>query len=303
MWGANGADVGSSHYREIDVYEFGTPGCADHVLMTLHVGRDIDGGSSIAGGYDRCGKNFGYSVNKALGTNDYAGTYDFYSANGDTLSNSFHTYAVKWMPDAVTWYVDDRQVYQVVGHSPHEEMTLMAGMGIHTDYRTPDALLPAAYEIDYIRVYQTSVDILPPIEGSAEFCKSAPAVYSAGATPGISSYTWSVPAGWKVNGVAVNCGSASCPLTLPAPTGSSVSLGAPDGTTGDVTGTIQVYGTLAAGKDTTPQSKKITINNQAPIDIAKVHPMVSVAVPGRTADPILRGDRNISGVPPPRVFV
>jgi beta-glucanase (GH16 family) len=134
MWGQD--SVGT--YREIDVFEFGTPTTLDNVLMNLHLAKGIDGGAPDSAVW-----------------NDYPSAYILKNPDGSPgyIDKYFHLYAVKWTPNSVTWYVDNKQVYQVVGHSPHYAMNVVARTGIQFWMPPPDCVFPSDYEIDYIRVY------------------------------------------------------------------------------------------------------------------------------------------------------
>jgi hypothetical protein len=57
--------------------------------------------------------------------------------------------------NSVTWYVDDQQVYQVAGHTPHLDIHVVASIGIQPWIPTSDSVLLATHEIDYIRVHQS----------------------------------------------------------------------------------------------------------------------------------------------------
>jgi beta-glucanase (GH16 family) len=101
----------------------------------------------------------------------FGGPYTY--PNGGTI-NQWHTYAVKWEPGRVRWYVDGIQTREVLrteldGH----EMMIIANLALNTSlwqvstaqaaiddqtgvWDPNPANLPTYLEIDYIRVYQTS---------------------------------------------------------------------------------------------------------------------------------------------------
>jgi beta-glucanase (GH16 family) len=139
---------GGSTYREIDIIEFGACQLQDNFAgFNLHIARELDNGTVQT---------------PSDGINHYPGYY-ILSGDSATLSD-WHTYAVKWSPNSVIWYVDDREVYRVVAHTPHADMKLIANMAIapwcdpvgNKSNLTATAF-PYAFELDYIRVYQ-SVD-------------------------------------------------------------------------------------------------------------------------------------------------
>jgi len=78
---------------------------------------------------------------------------------GPDFSAGYHTFAVKWDPNSIIWYVDgvERKRYQVYNNIPHEPLYLVANLAVggtwvaHPDRTTP---FPSHYSIDYIRVWQ-----------------------------------------------------------------------------------------------------------------------------------------------------
>ena len=133
MWGAKPADTS----YEIDVFEFNDcgkePSCRPNVVgMNLH----IQEGSSA---------------------NHHPGEYIV--TGSPNVTDGFHTYAVRWMPNSVVWLVDGQPVYMVAdGHSPSGQMQVIAGNGVPwwcpPDNNICGALdkYPYDFEIDYIRV-------------------------------------------------------------------------------------------------------------------------------------------------------
>ncbi|MEE9334954.1 MAG: glycoside hydrolase family 16 protein [Granulosicoccaceae bacterium] len=79
-------------------------------------------------------------------------------ASGPDYSQEFHTYAIKWEPGLITWYVDgvERNTYQN-GNASWEEMYLLVNLAVGGAWAgDPDGStqLPARLTIDYIRAYQ-----------------------------------------------------------------------------------------------------------------------------------------------------
>lgn len=78
---------------------------------------------------------------------------------GPDLSKGFHTFAVDWRPEKVTWYVDGKECFRVTEKIPATPMHVIANLAVggpDTWPGAPDdsATFPAEYRIDYIRVYQ-----------------------------------------------------------------------------------------------------------------------------------------------------
>ncbi len=81
-----------------------------------------------------------------------------FEAVGPDYSQDFHTYAVKWEPGLITWYVDGRATNTFSsGNVSSEEMYLLVNLALggwwagDPDGSTP---FPARMTIDYIRAYQ-----------------------------------------------------------------------------------------------------------------------------------------------------
>lgn len=79
---------------------------------------------------------------------------------GPDFSRGFHTYACDWTPDRIVWYIDGVERFRVSktdpgAHIPSCDMYLTANLALGGWVGTP-ALhsVPAALQVDYIRVYQ-----------------------------------------------------------------------------------------------------------------------------------------------------
>jgi len=84
-----------------------------------------------------------------------SGTLDVW---GPDYSQDFHTYAVRWEPGLIIWYVDgvESNRYQN-GNVSWEDMYLLVNLAIGGDWAgSPDGStgFPAQMVIDYIRAYQ-----------------------------------------------------------------------------------------------------------------------------------------------------
>lgn len=81
------------------------------------------------------------------------------SYTGPNFSTGFHTFAVDWEPDAITWYVDGVQRNKFTNTSAiaAEQMYLLLNLQVGGSWpgdpnsSTP---FPSQYEIDYVRVWQ-----------------------------------------------------------------------------------------------------------------------------------------------------
>ena len=84
------------------------------------------------------------------------------------LSNGFHTVAVEWEPDRIVWFVDGKKTFESVDGIPRQPMYLLIDLAAGGRLaRSPDVstVLPACFDIDYVRVYrsleQTSLEQAP----------------------------------------------------------------------------------------------------------------------------------------------
>jgi len=105
----------------------------------------------------------GSKPNKAYNTYHYYDNWNLrstptFEAPGPDYSQDFHTYAVKWEPGKLTWYVDgkERNVHRD-GNVSWEDMYILVNLAVGGWWPgDPDGntKLPARFKIDYIRAYQ-----------------------------------------------------------------------------------------------------------------------------------------------------
>ena len=74
-------------------------------------------------------------------------------------ADDFHTYAVSWEPGEIVWYIDGVPVHTVTDENVSTQlMYVLANLAVGGDFNTvptdPSAI-PATFELDYVRVYQT----------------------------------------------------------------------------------------------------------------------------------------------------
>ena len=82
---------------------------------------------------------------------------------GPDFSAGWHTFAVDWEPDAITWYVDgvERKLDTDAPAITREPMYLLANLAVGAPWAAiPDdtTIFPSEYEIDYIRVWQKQAE-------------------------------------------------------------------------------------------------------------------------------------------------
>ncbi len=75
---------------------------------------------------------------------------------GPDFSQGFHTFAVRWEPNVIIWYVDGTEVFRVTDHVPQESMDVMVNLAVGGEWPgNPDAstVFPAYMDVDYVRIY------------------------------------------------------------------------------------------------------------------------------------------------------
>ena len=83
--------------------------------------------------------------------------------SGIDFSEGVHTFAVKWTPEKITWFVDGQKAFTITENVPQQAMYLLANLAICGTWPgDPDhtTAFPSSYDIDYIRVYQNKKGIL-----------------------------------------------------------------------------------------------------------------------------------------------
>ncbi len=70
--------------------------------------------------------------------------------------NEFHTYAMDWRPEGITFYVDEKEVAETY-ESPQYRMCMILSIYINSDFSgwdEPENNYPIEWLIDYVRVYK-----------------------------------------------------------------------------------------------------------------------------------------------------
>lgn len=75
------------------------------------------------------------------------------------IAGNWHTFAVDWEPDAITWYVDGvpRRVFTQTNLIPAKPMYLIMDLAVGGDWPgspNAQASFPSAFKIDYVRVWK-----------------------------------------------------------------------------------------------------------------------------------------------------
>jgi beta-glucanase (GH16 family) len=79
------------------------------------------------------------------------------SWSGPDFSDRFHEFAVEWSPQAVVWSVDGTERFRSEKSVPHGKMYILVNLAVGGDWPgapNEKTQLPAAFEVDYVRVYE-----------------------------------------------------------------------------------------------------------------------------------------------------
>lgn len=83
--------------------------------------------------------------------------FDFVSSD---FAGAWHVFAVDWTPDRITWFVDGIARWEVTDPAAisQESMYLIANLAVGGDWPgapDDDTIFPAAFELDYVRIWQS----------------------------------------------------------------------------------------------------------------------------------------------------
>jgi len=77
--------------------------------------------------------------------------------SGPDFSTDFHRFAVEWSPKDIVWFVDGTERFRSEKSIPNAKMYLLVNLAVGGDWPGPPderTAFPAAFEVDYIRVYE-----------------------------------------------------------------------------------------------------------------------------------------------------
>lgn len=112
-------------------------------------------------------ENLGRDPNKIYFTNHWGYSDATHGQNsgstrGPDYSEDFHTYGVKWEPDAITWYVDGEEKFRSTQNVPQNTMYLLANLAIGGTWGGPPdgstQIEGNNMVIDYIRAFKRKED-------------------------------------------------------------------------------------------------------------------------------------------------
>jgi hypothetical protein len=104
-------------------------------------------------------ENLGQDTTTAYGTVHVHGQQQQHTFHGIDLSQGYHTYAVDWEPDQISWYIDG-QLYgtttnaSLIPAEPMYPIINLAAGGTWGGDPNASTRFPATMDIDYIRVWQ-----------------------------------------------------------------------------------------------------------------------------------------------------
>ena len=116
-------------------------------------------------------ENVGYMPDSLFGTvhtgayNHSIGTQKGKSIYCNSLSDSFHVYAINWTKESVSFYMDGKKYHEFINDKTGSEawpfdksfhllLNLAVGGGWGGKQGIDESIFPQAMEVDYVRVYQ-----------------------------------------------------------------------------------------------------------------------------------------------------
>ena len=104
----------------------------------------------------------GHEPNKVYTTHHFRDAQKKHASHGGSwtgpdFSADFHVFAVEWSPEALVWFVDGVERFRSEKSIPHGKMYLLVNLAVGGEWPgSPDdqTPLPAAFEVDYVRVYE-----------------------------------------------------------------------------------------------------------------------------------------------------
>jgi beta-glucanase (GH16 family) len=114
--------------------------------------------------------------NVVLMTDHFGTSYEFNSLQSQVtfsasdLTTAFHVFGLDWEADRIVWYADGTEVGRTMAaNALHDvEMYVILNLAVGGDLPgtpAPDAIFPASFDVDYVRVYQrdgTNPNAPPP---------------------------------------------------------------------------------------------------------------------------------------------
>ena len=79
------------------------------------------------------------------------------SWKGPDFSAGIHEFAVEWSPEQIVWFVDGQERFRSKKTIPRVKMYVLVNLAVGGDWPGPPderTQFPAAFEVDYVRVYQ-----------------------------------------------------------------------------------------------------------------------------------------------------
>ncbi len=156
LWDAN---TNCKYYEEIDIFEFSWE-FEDPKATWQHNPHPHGAGNPY------CFTSGIYYCDTANYSGNGTSQARLFPIINDSL-NHWHTFSCEWMPEHILWYCDGNLVdaYYNPDSIPHHPLTLKANYGVdkyalegHQHYGQPEWMSQDTMFIDYIKVYQLSLD-------------------------------------------------------------------------------------------------------------------------------------------------
>jgi beta-glucanase (GH16 family) len=150
-------------------------------------------------------KDFGtihYGTDPGTGHKSSGGTYQ----GANDLSAGFHTYAIEWKPDTITWFLDNNNFYTITktGIAPSywpfndDNFFFILNVAVGGWFGgNPDGttVFPQTMEVDYVRVYNNPYTLV--VDGRGKVFSGSTQTYTL-KNGSAASYNWTVPAGASI---------------------------------------------------------------------------------------------------------
>lgn len=118
-------------------------------------------------------------------------TWSSFSNAADGFANAYHTYGIAWEPGKLDWYIDGVKKHTHTGPSvSSQNMYAILNLAVGGNFlttATDASVLPAQFEIDYLRIYQLKNEV--PVTQPSQPPSEVVAISPLGDVPDVSSVT------------------------------------------------------------------------------------------------------------------
>ncbi|MBX9852975.1 MAG: family 16 glycosylhydrolase [Cytophagaceae bacterium] len=159
----------------------------------------------------------GEKPNQSLGTIHYGPAWPNNKFSGGTytmpsgdFSQGFHTFTAEWEPNRISWYIDGNLFFTATPATTNpyrwpfdQRFHILLNLAVGGNFlQNPPAdanYFPQTMEVDYVRVYQSSVCSNPPVanfsSSKATACTGESITFTNSSTGEVTGYTWNFGSG------------------------------------------------------------------------------------------------------------